>query len=116
MRPSPSTNFGHVDTVFVRVVATFDLFVAELLPGVTSDCLQPRDAINSVDRQGEAINFIVNGQFHRGVDVPVFLVATHVQVPVGAGVGQAVNEVGIAMEVEDDRLVGREERIEVPVR
>jgi hypothetical protein len=39
------------------------------------------------------------------------------QVPVVcAAVGETVNQPGIAMEVKDDRLVDRKERIEVRIR
>src|SRR5438105_4938677 len=33
-----------------------------------------------------------------------------------AAIGEAVNQPWIRVEVEDDRLIGREERIEIPIR
>jgi len=73
---------------------------------------------NCVNRQGEAIGFIVDRQLHRGgIDVAFFLVATHVQIPVRASVGQAVNQ------GRDSRgklkmigFVGREQRIKIAIR
>ena len=41
----------------------------------------------------------------------LLLVAAHVQIAVGAAVGQPVDQPGIAMEAEDDVLVFGEQRI-----
>src|SRR5208337_221686 len=56
------------------------------------------------------------GHLHRSIYVALLLVAPHVQISVLAAVCQAVNQPAIAVEVEDDWLVNREQRIEVPVR
>ena len=54
----------------------------------------------------EAVNLVANRQVERSVDVAFLLVAANVQVLViGAPVSQPVDQPGIAVEVEDDRLV-----------
>ena len=102
--------------MLVGVGPASDLLVAEFLPGVAPDPLQPGDAVDGVDGQAEAIGLVVDGQLHRRVDVAFLLVSAHVQRLVLAGVGQAVNQPGISVEVEDDRLVGSEQRIEIRIR
>src|SRR5208337_3541626 len=115
VRPPPSGNFRSIDAIFVCVSPAFDLLVPELLLGVRPDPLEPRYPVDGVDRQRIAIDLVIHGQLHRGIDVALFLVATHVYVPVGASVGQAVNQVRIAVEIEDDRLVHGKERIVIRI-
>ena len=108
VRPPPTGNLRAVDAVLVCVGTAGDLVVAEFLPRVTSDFLEPRNPVDGVDRKAEAIGFIVHRQLHRGVDVAFLLVAAHVQLTVLASISQAVNQPRISMEVEDDGLVNRE--------
>ena len=103
--------------MLVGVVLAFDLHVAQYFFGVGARHLQRRDPIDHVDRQAEAIDLVLNGQIERRVDVSFFLVAAHVQVLViGTPIGQAMDQPGIAVEVEDDGFVFREQAVEVPVR
>ena len=102
--------------MLVGVGPASDLLVAEFLPGVAPDPLQPGDAVDGVDGQAEAIGLVVDGQLHRRVDVALFLVPAHVHVPVVlSAVGQAVDQPGVAVEVEDDRLIDGEERVEIVI-
>lgn len=72
--------------------------------------MQVRHPIDGVHSQAEAVCLVADGQLERGVDVSLLLIAAHVQVhAAGPLVGQAVHEPGVAMEVEDDGLVGGEE-------
>ena len=73
-------------------------------------------AVDDVDGQVEAVDLVVDRQLQRRVDVALLLVAADVQVVVvRAAVGQPVDQPGIAVEVEDDRLVVGEQRVEVAV-
>jgi len=90
--------------------------VAELLLGVPADLLELGYAINGVDREAESIGLVVDGQFHRSVDIALLFVAAHMQILVFAAVGQAVDEPRITVEVENDGLVGGEQRIEIRIR
>ena len=82
-----------------------------------ADPLQFWDAVNRVDRETEPVRLVVDCQLHRRVDVAFLLVTAHMQVAVVcAAIGETVNQPGIAMEVKDDRLVGRKERIEIRIR
>ena len=79
--------------------------------------LHSRYAIDHVDRQVEAIHFVANRQFQRSIDIPPLHVSAHVNVGVvGPAISELVNEPGIAVEVEDDRLVLGEQRVEVAIR
>ncbi len=77
---------------------------------------QAGNPVDDIDGQVEAVDLVSHGQFKRGVDVAVLLVAPHVEVPVvRAPVGEPVDQPGIAVEIEDYRLVRREEAVEVQV-
>ena len=69
-----------------------------------------------VNDEVETVDLIADGQFERGVDVAVLLVTTHVETGLGIpAVDQPVDEPWIAMEVEDHRLVGCEQAVEVRI-
>src|SRR5579871_5490501 len=112
--PAPSRDLRGVDAMFVCVPAAGDLTVAELLLGMCADALQSGDAVDGVDGKAEAVGFVVDRQLHRRIDVTFFLVAAHMQVlVVSAPVGQSMDQPRISMEIEDDRLVRREQGVEV---
>ena len=72
--------------------------------------------VDDVDRQIETVDLVPHGQLERRIDIAMFLVAAHVEVlVVGAAVGELVNQPGVAVEVENDRLVGGEQAVKVPV-
>ena len=76
----------------------------------------PGHPVDHVDREIEPVDLVADGELQRRVDIALFLVAADVEVAVvGAPVGKLVDEPGIAVEVEDDRLVEGEEAVEVPV-
>src|SRR5262245_31607482 len=117
LAPGPLIGFRLVDTVLVGVALAVDLHVAQLLLDVRARDPQARDAIDDVDGETEAVDLVANGEIERRVDVALLFVAAHVQVLViGAPVGQSMDQPGIAVEVEDDRLVCGEQAVEVPVR
>ena len=101
--------------MFVGVRSASELGVSESLFGVATKALQPWNAIDGVNCQAETVSFVVHSQFHRRVDVALLFITAHMQGLVGAGISQAVNQPGIAVEVEDDRLVDSEQRIEVSI-
>ena len=63
----------------------------------------------------EAVEVVLHPHVERGRDGALFLVAADVQVAVGAAVGQAVDQPGVAVEAEDDVLVLGEQRVVVGV-
>ena len=92
--------------MLVSVVLAVDLHIAQDFFGVGAGHLQCGHPVNDVDRQTETIDLVQDRQIERRVDVSFFLVTAHVQVLViGTLVGQAVDQPGIAVEVEDDRFV-----------
>jgi len=94
----------------VGVRPRINLQVAKLLFRMRADCLQFRHPIDYVNCQGEAIDFILDCQFHGRIDVAALFITAYVQifviVPV---VGQPVNQPRIAVKAEDDRFVGRKQ-------
>ncbi len=100
----------------MRILATSDLHVPELLLGMCTYCLKFRYPIDDVDRQRVSIDFILDRQFHRRVDVAAFLISANVKVPViGPVIGEPVNQPGIAVEVEDDRFVDSKQAIKIAI-
>ena len=76
--------------------------------------LQLGHAIDDVDDQMEARRLVEHRQLERRVDVALLPVAVHVQVLVALeAVDELVNEPRIAVEVEDDGLVRREQAVEL---
>ena len=56
-----------------------------------ANALKFGNAVDGVNRKTEAVGFVVDRQFHRRIDVPLFLVAAHMQIVV---VGAAVSHLG----------------------
>ena len=70
----------------------------------------------TINHQVEAVNLVENGQLQGSVNVALFLVTPHMDaVLVRAAIHQLVNQPGIAVEVEDYRLVRGEQGVEVPI-
>ena len=72
--------FGLVDAVFVGVVLTLDLHVAELLLDVPAGDAERGHAVDDVDGQAEAVDLVADRQVKRRVDVALLLVAADVEV------------------------------------
>ena len=56
--PSPASNLGDIGPVFVSVVPACNLHVAEAFYGVRSNRLQPRNTLDYVYCQAEAVDFV----------------------------------------------------------
>jgi len=77
---------------------------------------QPRHAVDDINGQAETVDLVFDGQFQWCVDIALFLVAAYVQMLViGAAVGQAVDQPGVTVEIENDRLIPGEQAVEVAV-
>jgi hypothetical protein len=75
------------------------------------------NTVYHVDGQVEAVDLIFYGEPQGCVDVPLFFISAHMKVLViGATVCEFVNQPGIAVEVENNRLVHGKEAVEVPIR
>src|SRR3974390_1502152 len=97
VRPFPAGDFRAVHAMFVRVVAAVDLHVAETLLGLGADSLEAGRAVDGIDRQAEAIGFVVYRQFHRRIDIALLLVAAHMKIDmIRAPVGEAMDQPRIA--------------------
>ena len=66
----------------------------------------------SIARLKRSISLLIASSIG-SVDIALLLVPAHMQSLVLAAVGQAMNQPGITVEVENDRLVDREQRIEI---
>ncbi len=102
--------------MFANVLFVLDELVTQELFEMRADALQSRDAADHVARQVKAIQIIKDGHIERCRCCSLFLVSTDVEiVMIRAPIGQTMNQPRIAVVGEDDRLVGREDRVELPV-
>jgi len=102
--------------MFGDVFLMFDTFVAEGLFCIVRTRAPQGYPVDDVGDQMEAIEIVHHRHVERRRGRSFFLVAAHVQVLViGPPVGEPVDQPRIAVESEDDRLVRREESIEVLV-
>src|SRR5215510_2770605 len=114
--PLPIRDVGPIDAELVGVLFTGDLLVEEGLASVGACGAEPRDPVNRIDGKAEAVGLIADGEFQRGVDVALFLEATHVDVVLARpAVGEAMDQPRVSMEVEDHWLIRCENRLELAV-
>ena len=93
----------------MSVVNAFDDLVLEPFLQMSRGGLQLWNAIDDVDGQVEAVDLVQDRQFERCVDVALFLISANVEVVmILAPIRELVDERGIGVEVEDDRLIERE--------
>ena len=98
------------------VLLVLDELVADGLLGVGGLGAELRHAIDHVGDEVKAVQIVHHDHVERRGGRAFFLVAAHVQVlVVGAAIGEPMNQPGIAVIGEDDRLVGREEHVEILV-
>src|SRR5438552_11492218 len=107
--PLPVADLRHVLTITVDVVLVIHQPVTKELLGVGGTSCKTRDPIDHITDEMKTIDFIehhhVEGRGRRSF----LLVAAHMQaVVIGASIGQAMDEPGIAVKREDDRLVAGE--------
>ena len=77
---------------------------------------QPRDAVDDVHDEMEAVEVVEHHHVERRRRRPLFLVAAYVDVVVvRPPVREPVDEPGVAVIGEHHRLVGREERVELRI-
>jgi hypothetical protein len=74
----PAADLGRVDADFEGVVLTGNPLIEKQLAHARAGLVKPRNPIDPVDRQAEAIGLVPNGQFERGVDVALLLVTPDV--------------------------------------
>src|SRR5215472_5472626 len=74
-------------------------------------------SVNNVHRKAEAIDIVINRQLQWRIDAAFLFVAAYVDVfVVSPSISHSMNQLRIAMKVEDDRLVHREQRIKISVQ
>ncbi len=116
MRPFPFRELRPVVIFPKREVETLNDLVLHQFLNMSSHYLKLGHAVDDIDDQVEAVDLIADGQFHRRVYVAILLVAAHMNIAaVGTAIGQPVDQIGIAVEVEDYRFVFGEQAVEVGV-
>ena len=114
-RSSPP-DLGRVLAVLARVGARQQAPVGHVLAHVAGPRRQAGHAVDHVHHQVEAVQVVEHDHVEGRRGGALLLVAAHVDVVVvGAPVGEAVDQPGIAVVGEDHRPVGGEQRVELGV-
>ena len=117
MTPLPVGDLGHVLSVLGDVLLVLKQLVPYRLLGIGGAGPELRQPINDVAEEVKPIEIVHHHHVERRARRAFFLVAAHVQVlVVGPPVREPMDQPGVAVEGEHDRLVLGEERIEVLVR
>ena len=116
-RPLPVADFLLIDAFGMGVVDALDDLALQPFLDMSPGWLQTRNAIDDVNRQIEAVHLIEDRKLERSIDVALFLVSADVKVVmIFSAVTKLVDERSIRVEVEDNRFVCGEQRIEIAIR
>src|ERR1700760_960372 len=114
--PGPGLDLRQVLAVAVDVLPVLDQLVAHRPADVGGAHSELRHLIDDITHESEPVDLVADGHVEGRRRRALFLVAAHVEVAVvRATVGQAVDEPRVAVEVEDHRPVGGEQRVELAV-
>jgi hypothetical protein len=84
---------------------------------MTTNLLESWHPVDDIHGKAESVNVVLDGQFERSTDAALFFLAVYMNVVViRSAIGQVMYQLWIAVKVENDRLVDREERVEVRIR
>src|SRR5580704_6171261 len=110
--PCPIANFWHIFAVGMDVRLVIQQLVTKKLLGVCGARAQTRHTIDHVTGQVESIEIVQHHHVEWGRGRSLFLVSTHVHtMMISPAIGESMDEQGIPMKGEDNRLVGGKERI-----
>src|SRR3954452_15321857 len=117
VRPGPARDLGRVFALRARECRGGQACIDHLLTEARGALAEAGNAVNDVDDEVEAVDVVahchIEGRSHRAL----FLVAADVHVDmIVASVRESMDQPRIAMEGKDDRLVAREQRVELAVR
>jgi len=102
--------------MFADVLFVLDELVAQKLFEVCADALQAGNAVGDVAGQMETIQIVEYGHVEGSGGCSFFLVSADMEIVViGAAIGEAVNERGIAVVGKDDGLVDRKQGVEIAI-
>src|SRR5581483_5862412 len=114
--PGPVADLRHVLAALANILLMLHEFVAQELLEVRAGPLQARDTIHHVARQVIAVEIVQYRHVKRRGRGSLFLVTADVHVVVIVpAIREPVNQPGITVVGEDDRLIHGEQRIEIVV-
>src|SRR6476620_10981589 len=114
--PLPVGDLGHVLSVLGDILLVLKQLLSYRLFGIGGAGSKLRQAINDVAEKMKSIEIVHHHHVERRACRAFFLVAAHVQILVVCPpVRESMDQPGVAVEGEHDRLVLGEERNELPV-
>ncbi len=88
------------------VIPTLDLHSKQFVFHMRAGHEQFWDPVNDVVCQTETVDFVVDSQFQRCIDITLFLVTAHMQMTmVSTPVGQSMDQPRVAVEVKYNGLI-----------
>jgi len=67
---------------------------------------EARNAVDRIDSQIKAIHLVEDGELERGVDIALFLISAYMDVVmIPAAVAEFMDERGVRVKIENDRLI-----------
>ena len=115
--PLPLPDLRLVNAILVGVCHVLPNLVVQPVLDMSCGDSEAGNTIDDVDRQTKPVYLVLNGQSQGRVDTAFLSITVHVHVVVvGTAVGQFVDQGGVTMEVEDNRLIICKQRVEVTVR
>ncbi len=116
MRPLPVHYIWTIDAMLVGIGCASNLLIFKHLFHMSTSNFKFWNSIDYIDRDAETVNLILNCQIKRRVNIPLLLIATHMDVVmVCTAVGESMDQPGVAVEVEDNRFVGGKQTVKVKV-
>src|SRR5205823_912160 len=114
--PGPAAHDRVVFAVLAGVCARAEASILHLLTDVSRPASESRNAVDHVDDEMEPIEVVQHDHVERRGGCPFLLVPANVQVVVvRAAVCQPVDQPRIPVVREDDRSIGREQRVELRI-
>src|ERR1700685_485043 len=114
--PYPPLYFGHVLAMLPDVTCMLKQLIAELLLDVRSADRKPGDTVDDVDRKMIAIEPVEHDHVERRRGRSLFLETVNMHLGmIGAVIGEAVDQIRVAVISKDHGLVAGEHAVEITV-
>src|SRR4029453_14117835 len=114
--PLPIRDLGTIHAKLAGVFLTLDPLVDQLLASARAGGTETGHPVNGIDGQSEAVGLIADGELQRRVDVALLFVAAHMDIVLTRpAVGEAMDEPGVSMEVEDHGFIRGENGFELTI-
>src|SRR3954451_15074 len=115
--PLPPRNFWHIIAALRDVLLVIDELVVDRLFEISGPCAELRQTVDHILAQVQTIKLVHDNHIKRRGRGAFLLVTANVDVlMIGPPVSKPMNEPWVPVKCEDNRLIFREQRVEVVIR